>query len=220
MVEAAFSPARFDPLESERTVRLGLADANEPWLLPRLLRELEVEAPRLRIVVVPVQFRTVGEALASGAVDLAVTVADDLPAGISRETLFTGGFVCLFDPERSRLGVRPTLERYLEQSHVIVSYNGDLRGIVEDFFGVMRRVRCSVSSFHAVGAIVDGTALVATIPERVAREILALRPHLREARVPLPLSGAPMELLTRAAVEDDPAVRLVRDLLVRVASDG
>lgn len=233
LLDAALSPTAFDPATSERTVRLGLADANEPWLLPPLLRALEVRAPRMRIVVVPVQFRTVGEVLASARADLAVTVADDLPAGIRRETLFVGGFVCLFDPRRVRLSKRPSLERYLAESHVVVSYNGDLRGIVEDLFGVTRRVRCSVSSFHVIGAIVDGSSLVATVPERVAREIRGLRPHLVTAEVPLPRRGradgrgradrepselgAPMELLTRSAVADDPAITLVRDELVRIA---
>src|SRR5262245_24021317 len=45
MTEAALDPSRFDPKTSERVLRLGLADSAESWLLPRLLRELEREAP-------------------------------------------------------------------------------------------------------------------------------------------------------------------------------
>ena len=88
LVEAALAPAAFDPTTSERTIRLGLSDATEVWLLPPLLRVLEREAPRMRIVAVPVQFRTVGDALASG-LDAAVTVADELPATIRRERCST-----------------------------------------------------------------------------------------------------------------------------------
>lgn len=217
LVAAAFAAPSFDPASSDRTIRLGLSDANELWLLPALLRALEQRAPRMRVVCVPVQFRTVGDALASGRIDLAVTVADDVPAGVRRETLFAGGFVCLFDPHHLRLPRQPSLARYLACDHVVVSYNGDLRGVVEDMHGVTRRVRCSVSSFHAVGAIVDGSATLATVPERVAREIRTLRPHLRTAKVPLSLGSAPMELLWRSAVEDDPAVRFVGDELRRIA---
>lgn len=46
LVEAALSPAEFDPKTSERTLRLGLSDSAEVWLLPPLLRVLEREAPR------------------------------------------------------------------------------------------------------------------------------------------------------------------------------
>ncbi|PTL80568.1 LysR family transcriptional regulator [Vitiosangium sp. GDMCC 1.1324] len=222
LVEAAISPPTFDPKTSERAVRIGLSDANESWLLPPLLRLLAEEAPRMRLIVLPVQFRTIGEALSSSAVDLAVTVADELPADIRRLTLYTGGFVCLFDPRHARPGKRLTLERYLEHEHVIVSYNGDLRGVVEDVHGIQRRVRVSVPNFHSIGALVEGSALLATVPGVVAREHMSLRPNLRTTPLPVPLalSGAPMELLWRSTVEDDEAIRFMRDLVVRVAKSA
>ena len=217
LVEAALSPATFDPKTSERTVRLGLSDVNEAWLLPPLLRTLAREAPRMRLVVQPVQFRTVVEALSTSALDVAVTVADELPAGTRRMPLFTGGFVCLYDPRHARVGKRLTLERYLEHEHVIVSYNGDLRGIVEDMLGIQRRVRVSVPTFQSIGAVVEESNLLATVPTLVARAVTALRPHLRTTVLPLALGSSPMELLWRGAVEDDEAVRFIRDQVVDVA---
>src|SRR5262252_2710277 len=63
LVDAALAPPSFDPKTSERTIRLGLSDSAELWLLPPLLAVLEREAPGLRVVSIPVQFRTVGAAL-------------------------------------------------------------------------------------------------------------------------------------------------------------
>ena len=217
LVGAALSPPGFTPQDSERTLRLGLSDAAEAWLLPPLLRVLEKQAPHMRLIVVPVQFRTVVEALSSQRVDLAISVADELPAGSKRQSLFFGGFVCLFDPRRVRLTARPTLAAYLAQEHVIVSYNGDLRGIVEDTLGITRRVRCSVPSFSSVGSVVEGSALVATVPRSVAREIRRLRPHLRLGNLPFALKGSAVELIWRAAVDDDPACRFVREHIIRIA---
>lgn len=216
LVEAALSPSTFDAKTSERTLRIGLSDANEAWLLPPLLRLLAEEAPRMKLIVRPVQFRTIAEALSTSAVDLAVTVADELPADTRRLTLFTGGFVCLFDPRHARLGKRLTMERYLEHEHVIVSYNRDLRGVVEDMLGVQRRIRVSVPTFHSIGALVEGSALLATVPIMVARELTSVRPNLRTAPLPLTLGSAPMELLWRNTVEDDEAIRFMRDQVVRV----
>mgnify|MGYP003575949779 CR=1 FL=1 len=217
LVDAALHPAAFAPKTSERTVRLGLSDASESWILPPLLRALAREAPRMRLIVLPVQFRTVATLLAASRVDIAVTVADELPAGTQRQALFSGGFVCLFDPARARLGKRPTLERYLAHEHVVVSYNGDLRGIVEDLLGIQRRVRVSVPSFQSVGAVVEGTALLATVPESVAREITLLRRGLQSCRLPFSLPGTPVELLWPSAVHDDEAIGFVRRLVTRVA---
>jgi LysR family transcriptional regulator, mexEF-oprN operon transcriptional activator len=207
LVDAALSPGGFDPATSERTLRMGLSDASETWVLPGLLKIFEKSAPNMRVIVLPVQFRTVGAALASGAIDLAVTVADELPAGCSRKSLFVGGFVCLYDPRHTRIGKTLTRAKYLAHHHVIVSYNGDLRGIIEDFFGVHRRVRVSVPTFHSVGALVEGTSLLATVPRMAARRILTERPRLKTAALPFDLRGGALEVIWRTALNDDGAVR-------------
>jgi LysR family transcriptional activator of mexEF-oprN operon len=190
-----------------RVVRLGLSDSAESWLLPPLLQRLAKTGPAVRLVIVPVQFRTVGEALARGQVELAVTVADDLPAGVTRRALFHGDFVCLFDPRVVKLGRTLDRARYLAHEHVIVSYNGDLRGVIEDVYGVSRNVRLSVPSFTSIGAIVEGSALLATVPRLVAADIRRTRPALATRPVPFPLEGSAIELLGRAALDDDEVIQ-------------
>ena len=217
LVGAALAPPRLAPKTSERTFRLGLSDAAELWLLPPLLRTLAAQAPRMRIIAMPVQFRSVGPALAAGGLDAAITVADDLPAGVRRQALFWGGFVCLFDPRQARWKRPLHEEDYFAQEHVVVSYNGDLRGIVEDVLQKQRQVRCSVSSFANIGAVVDGSALLATVPSLVARQIREVRPHLRTAPLPFPLLGSTMELLWPATVDDDEAGRFLRERIIRIA---
>jgi LysR family transcriptional activator of mexEF-oprN operon len=217
LLDAALAPAQFDPGSSERVFRLGLSDAAELWLLPPLLRALGKEAPRMRLIAVPVQFRTVAAALGGGNVDAAVTVADELPAGVHRQPLFHGGFVCLFDPRHARVRRRLGERDYFAHDHVVVSYNGDLRGIVEDLLHKQRRVRCAVSSFANLGALVDGSALLATVPALVASQIRAVRPHLATRPLPFPLQGSAMELLWPATADDDEPCRFVRGHIARLA---
>ncbi|MDB4975992.1 MAG: Transcriptional regulator, LysR family [Myxococcaceae bacterium] len=217
LVQAALLPARFDPRTTDATLKLGLSDIADEWLLPPLLRFFENEAPQLRLVCSAIQFRTVHEALATRRIDLAVTVADELPASVARQTLVRSGFVCLFDPRFVRLGARPSERAYLAQDHVIVSYNGDLRGVIEESFGRERRVRCSVGSFSSIGAIVDGGPLVATIPLIFAAHILALRPHLRTATLPFAHAPGNIDLLWPTALDADPACRFVREAVIRIS---
>lgn len=219
LLQTALQPARFDAKTSDRTLRIGLADIADEWLLPRLLRFLETEAPRMRIVSSAIQFRTVGEALSTRRIDIALTYAGELPASVARRPLLPIHFVCIFDPRFVRLGARPTERAYLAQDHVIVSYNGDLRGIVEETFGRERRVRCSVASFASIGAIVDGARLVATIPTLVASQILTARPHLRVAQFPFSHTDGSVDLLWPTALDADPACRFVRDAIVRLADE-
>lgn len=217
IVQAALSPAGFDPKTNDRIIRLGFADSADEWLLPSLLRFLEAEAPRMRLICSPIQFRTVSDAFATRRIDLAVTVADELPASVARRTLVMSHFVCVFDPRFVRLGATPTERAYLAQDHVIVSYNGDLRGVIEDTFGRERRVRCSVASFGSIGAIVDGGRLVATVPIIVAAQILRNRPHLRMAPIPFAHEAGNVDLLWPTALDGDPGCRFVRDAIVDIA---
>jgi LysR family transcriptional activator of mexEF-oprN operon len=217
LLQSALEPAGFDAQTTDAIVRIGLSDIADEWLLPPLLRFLEKRAPRLRLVCSPVQFRTVGEALATRRIDLAITPADELPASIARTTLALSGFVCLFDPRFVRLGARPTEKAYLARDHVVVSYNGDLRGVIEETFGKQRRVRCAVASFSAIGAIVDGSRLVATIPIVFAPEILGVRPHLRTSALPFEHQPGSIDLLWPTALDADPACRFVREALLEIA---
>jgi LysR family transcriptional activator of mexEF-oprN operon len=218
ILQASLQPARFDPKTSDRVVRIGLADIADEWLLPHLLRFLEVEAPRIRLICSAIQFRTVADALATRRIDIAVTVADELPASVARRPLLRSDFVCVFDPRFVRLGARPTEGAYLAQDHVIVSYNGDLRGVIEERFDKQRRVRCSVASFGSIGAIVEGGRLVATIPRVVANQILRVRRRLRSAPIPFPHEPGTLELLWPTALDADPACRFVRDAIVQLAA--
>jgi hypothetical protein len=59
LLSAAQAAPVFDPQVSTATVRLGLADAMEGVLLPALLARLRTDAPRMQLIVLPVQFRTV-----------------------------------------------------------------------------------------------------------------------------------------------------------------
>src|SRR5215470_3512134 len=41
LIDAALAPPTFDPMTSDRTLRLGLSDSAEQWLLPKLLQAFE-----------------------------------------------------------------------------------------------------------------------------------------------------------------------------------
>jgi LysR family transcriptional activator of mexEF-oprN operon len=184
--------------------------------LPALLGVFARVAPRLRVISIPVNFRTAGEALATQRLDAAVTVADELPPGIRREPLYRSEFVCLLDPRHARVG-RLREADYFAHEHVVVSYNGDLRGVVEDALHKQRTIRCSVSTFANLGALLDGSALLATVPDLVAHHIRRIRPHLQIRRLPFALAGGAAELLWPRIVDDDEPCRFARERIAEVA---
>ena len=219
LLHATLAPPVFDPTTSTSVLRLGLSDAMEGWLLPQLLRELARVAPLMRVVSVPVQFRTIADVLARGDVELAVTVADELPSTVKREPLLPRvGYVCIYDPRHVRLGRRMSEREYFAREHVIVSYNADLRGAIEDWLHKQRRVRCAVSSFSHVGSLITGSSLLATVPDVVAAYLRQLHPELSTAELPFDMpGGVGLELIWPLALDEDPAARFVRERLRAVA---
>jgi LysR family transcriptional activator of mexEF-oprN operon len=222
LVAATIQPPVFDPRTSTAAIKLGLADTFEALILPRLLRELRAEAPAIQVLAIPIQFRTVEEALLTNKVDLALSVADEMPRSILRRQLAFaprdgGGFVCLYDPRILKLPKTVTEEAYFEREHVVVSYAGDARGIVEDTLGRARKVRVSLSSLSHVADVVDGSDLIATIPQVLARHILKSRPYLRMAALPFTLSGDfSLDMLWLRVTSEDALASFFRDLVARV----
>ncbi|MBL8602900.1 MAG: LysR family transcriptional regulator [Myxococcales bacterium] len=212
---AAFQPAREVLAESERVLRLGLSDASMLWLAAPLVRSVALRAPKLRMIFEAVSFRTVAEGFTRGGLDLAVTVADALPAGVAREALFTSPHRVLFD--RAEQPERLTVGRYFKSEHVIVSYNGDLRGVVEDATGRARDVRLSVCDFSALGPLLVGSQRLATVPGVVADCLKAQHSALGDAPLPFKLAGQAIELLWSRAATDDPVLAFLRDRVRRIA---
>lgn len=219
LVEASLAPTKFDLRSSDRLIRVGLSDMTEGLIVPGLLAAFARDAPRMRLAISEVQFRTAPEALIQRRVDMALTVADELPPSIHRVEALPTRMVCLFDPAHVRLGRVLREAEYFAHDHVIVSYNGDLRGVVEDVVGKQRQVRCVLSSFNHIGDVVDGSALLATVPEIVALQVCRTRPHLCTRALPFKLGGPTSgpELLWPAATEDDPACRFVRERILAIA---
>lgn len=172
----------------------------------------------MRVVSIPVNFRTIGEALAGARLDAALTVADELPPAVRREPMVWSRFVCLYDPRHARVG-RLREADYFAHEHVVVSYNGDLRGIVEDVLRRQRMIRCSVSTFANLGGLVEGSALLATVPDLVAHHIRRVWPQLRIQQLPFSLSGgaSASELLWPAATDDDAPCKFARDRIREIA---
>jgi len=216
LVSATMVAPSFDPKASTALIRLGLADAMESLILPKLLARFRSDAPQMRLIVLPVQFRTVESALLTEKVDLAVSVADELPRSILRQPLRLGshqGFVCLYDSRHHKLPRKLTERQYLASEHVAVSYAGDMRGIIEDSLGKSRNVRLSVPAFSYVAEVVDGSPLLATVPALYAEHLMKTRRHFKTARLPFAPESASLDLLWSRVTDDDPVNRFVRGLL-------
>jgi DNA-binding transcriptional LysR family regulator len=170
----------FDPATSARRFTIGAPDGSAEFLSP-LVTALRRDAPGIDISVrqlLPTQGgQTADEAWGSAladletrAIDMAVLPFDTVPARFAERPLYQEDFV---------VGMRgghpftrkPTLDRYLQMAHLLVSQTGDPNGFIDRVLtekGRTRRVALTVPNFMMALAIVSETDLLTALPRRFA----------------------------------------------------
>ena len=205
----------FDPSSSTRLFRFYMSDLGQIEFLPPLVERLRSTAPRLRLEAMALEPAAIADALAAGALDLAMGFLPGLGPPIRRRALFRDPYVCLVragHPVRSL-----TRKAFLESSHAVVSYRGGHR-IVEEAMeraGVAARIVLRVPHFTVVPMVLERTDLILTLPARVAR-VYESRGQFRSLPLPLAIAPAEVALHWHERFDADPGNRWLREQLVEL----
>jgi DNA-binding transcriptional LysR family regulator len=199
----------FDAAKSTRRFIIGAPDGVSSVFLMPLLALLRGRAPGidigLRQLLPPQGGQSVERAwaplfaeLEAGAMDIAVAPIDRAPPRFVAHTLYDEDFVVVARA-RHPFAARPTLERFCQVQHLVVSMTGDPHGFVDEALakqGRARRVALTVPDFAMGLATVAESDLIAAMPRRfvamhaarfavVSREVpLRLRTFSIRAAVP------------------------------------
>lgn len=120
--------------------------------------------------------------------DVAIVPSDDMPARFHGRLLFEEDFVLAMRAGHP-FARAPTLDRYCEMRHLVVSLTGDAHGFVDRVLGEQgrtRRVALTVPNFMFALALVAETDLITALPRRfAARHARRFGVVRREAPLPL-----------------------------------
>jgi DNA-binding transcriptional LysR family regulator len=214
---ALIRPVAFDPATLVRTFTIGTTDFPDVDLMPRLVALLAREAPNVTIQTRPLN--DLGDALATGRLDLMISVRDAIPRDARITKLYDAGFVCAVRRNHPRVGKRLTLERYCELPHLLIAPAGNPGSRVDSLLaarGLARRVVVRVHTFLSAPAIVASSDLVLTAPSRVLEPVA--RPfRLRLLPPPLAVPDISLFVAWHPRVDDDPAHAWFRGMLVRAS---
>lgn len=219
---------QFEPATLKRTITIGMTDIGEIVFLPALLERLGRDAPGVTLNTVRNNAAHLRDDMEAGKVDLAIGLLPQLKAGFFQRRLFRQRYVCLFRQGHKLDRPKLTLADYKAAEHLVIVSAGTGHGKVDELIqkaGIDRLVRLSVPHFVSVGHILQGTALVATVPERLARKLvepfgLALRAH------PVKLPEAPINVFWHAKVHREPVNQWLRSMVFQLfgsdqpAADG
>ena len=214
---ALHSVREFDPARSEAVLRFAAPDDLEFVLVPRLLERLGKEAPGVRLVVRPSDFRTVLGRLDVGDADLALGATPE--RGLERRhrirSLMHEGFSVLFDPAQVGAGPPLDLDTYVATPHVLLSPAGDLTGALDqalDAVGRTRTVFAAVSHFPTIPFILKRRRALANVPSTAAAYFAGAY-ALASCPPPLPLYRFQVSLVWHARVDADPAHAWLRNMV-------
>ncbi|WP_321784090.1 LysR family transcriptional regulator [Paraburkholderia sp. J94] len=205
---------QFDPATSQRTFRLSMNDLTEALLLPALEEVLQRQAPGIRIESYFTTRREVPEALASGAVNLAIDAPLIDDPQLEQQALGCDRYACLLRKDHPFTKKKLTLDDYLRLGHIHVSSRRQGPGLVDtelNKLGLRRTIQTRVQHYLVAPLIAMRTDLVLTAPLALVRRY--------DARI-LALPFALPELETHGywhrSVSGDPAHRWLREQIGRL----
>jgi DNA-binding transcriptional LysR family regulator len=171
----------FDPARSTRRFTIGAADGTSAVVLLPLLAKVRKSAPGIDIStrqllptpgeISPARaWRFAFADLEARAMDIAIIPFDDIPARFHRRTLYQEDFVVAMRAGHP-FAKCPTLDRYCEMQHLVVSHAGDAHGFVDEILakqGRSRRIALTVPNFMFAIAVIAETDLISALPRRFA----------------------------------------------------
>ncbi|MCH8497432.1 MAG: LysR family transcriptional regulator [Marinobacter sp.] len=209
----------FVPATSQRRFIVLSNDHFELVVLPSLLSRLKAEAPHV-VVEVTLADDSMPEKLYTTQADLAVDAFATECGQMNRHVLMEERLVVVARKDHPTMHGHCSKQQFLDAEHVVLPDRNrrlPLDQILNEP-GWQRRTGARVTQFASMLATCSRSDLIATVPERVARQF-ANALGLQTMPFPANIPPLPIYLVWSPALENDPAHRWFRHhLMASVAS--
>lgn len=206
----------FDPKTSVAVFRLGISDLSEYILAPLLIRLMRKEAPHLRFHINSFNDADYEAQLASGALDVVVSVFKSGGPGMHSRSTGTEKLVGLVRSGHPFVGKRPSALQFKRARLLAVARSDRLEGQLQRSLheaGIAGQVAYSTPHLFAVPRILEDSDLVLIQSGGVARALCAEHP-LSVVRIPLRLPPIEPQVTWHERTHRDPAQRWMRERIL------
>ena len=210
----------FEPASAEMTYAVSTNDYMQHALLVPFVKLLRREASRIRLAVAPAIIEGLGDALARGRIDLALTVPEFAMSDLPSHFLYRERYAVAVRPQHplARRGAM-TIDSFCSYDHILVSpTGGSFEGPTDKALarlGRRRIVRYSVPSFLFMLELLLTDDLVALVPSRLLRDN---KKRLAVLKPPIDVPGFDVIAVWHQRVNKDVAHRWLRGRLKEIAS--
>lgn len=207
------SDAAFDPKTSAAVFRIGISDLSEYILAPLFVRLMGGEAPHLRFHINSFTALDYEAQLASGALDVVVSVYQSAGPGIHSRSTGTEKLVALVRNGHPFTRKRPSALQFKRARLLAVARSDRIEGQLQRSLqeaGIAEQVAYSTPHLFAVPKILENTDLLLIQSAGVAKALCAGYP-LSVVRIPLPLPPIEPQVTWHERTHRDPAQRWLRE---------
>ena len=209
----------FNPATAQRRFRIAAIDYVQAVLLAPLVAQLQHQASQIDFEIRQPSAESERD-LDAGVLDLLLMPQQRSGPAVVWTPLYHDTYTCLV---WNRHPVeRLTLARFAALEHVLVAPRERAGGIVDsvlDKNGLARRVAVQASTFLIVPYLLTGTTRIATVPQRMAAELVRMHP-LRIVKPPVEIPGFTMCQGWHEIHRNDPGHRWLRGALIDAAKEG
>ncbi|MDP9585221.1 UNVERIFIED_ORG: DNA-binding transcriptional LysR family regulator [Burkholderia contaminans] len=210
----------FEPATAQRRFRICMTDASHITLLPRLLAHVRAQAPGVRLEAARIDGNT-ERALESGEADLAIGYVPWLGGGIYQQKLYDQDWVCLANRHHPRIRGRLGVKQYRSEGHVAITAGTGAQLLDQALMRerIERQVVLGLPGFLGLGAIIQSTDLITTLPRHIG-ETLAQANDLTVHACPIEVEGFAVRQHWHSRYHHEAGNRWLRGVVVQLFANG
>jgi len=209
----------FDPMTTDRMIRIMASDYSTEVLLAGALAELEKEAPQMRFEIQPMNDSPI-EAIERGYVDLLLTIDYAISPDHPSQLLFEDDYVVVGDRSNPAMSEPMTRDLYFRLGHVSPRFGKQRVPAFEDWFvrrqKQQRRIEVIAPTFLSLPGLIVGTNRIATMHRRMADIVVRSMPLVMR-EIPFAIPPIRESVQWNIANSNDRALRWVTERLQAAA---
>lgn len=208
----------FDPLQSTHNFRVGMHEALEASVIPKLSNKLDQLAPSISFSSIKITRSNMVRDLASGHFDIVLDAKLPTKAPIHEQKLFANSFVVMVNKNHP-LAKKLDRKSYLEATHINVSSRPNGMSVVDSMFdakGLQRSSKVRCQNYYAATQAVKYSDKLLTLPKVLAEQFLDDDMLLVE--LPFSIPSFAMHAYWHQNTDQDPAHVWFREVIIELIS--
>lgn len=223
LLQIGLGPQQHFDLTSAHVFKLAMNDYGQAHLLPALMAGIRQAAPWVTVSVHDVPAEQLPQALATGAVDMALDYLYFDDADLRYQALLEQEVAVIGRAGHPAFKGQLTLDSYQRSEHVSIQPRAGRGSPLEIVLGsakIRRQVRLYVPNYLTIPAIVSQSDLLGVVPSLLAQQAAAIH-GLEVAPLPVQAPCIQVSLIWHKHQDASPALRWLRnEISALVATAG